>query len=93
MMAAVPVRTPAAAQARPVYELRNVSKTYARGKIQALDSVDLTLTEGGFASVIGASGCGKSTLLKIMAGLVPPSSGSVDAGGQTGHGPRAATSA
>jgi NitT/TauT family transport system ATP-binding protein len=77
MMAAVPVRAPAAAQARPVYELRNVSKTYARGRIEALDKVDLTLTEGSFASVIGASGCGKSTLLKIMAGLVPPTSGSV----------------
>jgi NitT/TauT family transport system ATP-binding protein len=68
--------------------LRNVSKTYARGKIQALDSVDLTLTEGGFASVIGASGCGKSTLLKIMAGLVPPSSGSVMLAGKPVTGTR-----
>jgi NitT/TauT family transport system ATP-binding protein len=68
---------PARAAARPVYELRGVSKAYPRRGVQALEKVDLTLSEGGFASVIGASGCGKSTLLKIMAGLVPPSSGSV----------------
>lgn len=71
-------RAPAgAASARPVYELRGVTKTYARGSLRALDPVDLTLREGTFSSIIGPSGCGKSTLLKIMAGLVPPSAGSV----------------
>lgn len=79
---------PAGQKARPVYELRRVSKTYARRNIQALGSVDLTLTEGSFSSVIGASGCGKSTLLKIMAGLVPPSSGSVMLAGKPVTGPR-----
>jgi len=74
--------------ARPVYRLRGVSKTFARRNIQALDSVDLTLTEGTFASVIGASGCGKSTLLKIMAGLMPPSTGSVVLAGRPVTGPR-----
>jgi NitT/TauT family transport system ATP-binding protein len=63
--------------ARPVYQLRNVSKSYAFGKIRALDPVDLDLREGSFSSVIGPSGCGKSTLLKIMAGVTPPSAGSV----------------
>jgi NitT/TauT family transport system ATP-binding protein len=46
------------------------------------------MTEGSFSSVIGASGCGKSTLLKIMAGLVPPSAGSVMLEGQPVMGPR-----
>ena len=62
---------------RPVYELQGVAKSYARRSIHALDRVDLTLTEGSFSSVIGPSGCGKSTLLKIMAGILPPSEGSV----------------
>lgn len=62
---------------RPVYQLRQVAKSYAKGRLRALDKVDLTLTEGSFSSVIGPSGCGKSTLLKIMAGLVSPSEGSV----------------
>src|SRR3546814_14467589 len=46
------------------------------------------LREGSFSSVIGASGCGKSTLLKIMAGLIPPSSGSVVLQGKPVMGPR-----
>jgi NitT/TauT family transport system ATP-binding protein len=79
---------PAGQEARPVYELRGVSKTYARRNIQALGNVDLTLTAGSFSSVIGASGCGKSTLLKIMAGLVPPSAGSVRLAGTPVTGPR-----
>ena len=62
---------------RPVYQLRQVAKSYAHGRLRALDRVNLTLTEGSFSSVIGPSGCGKSTLLKIMAGVVPPTEGSV----------------
>jgi len=60
-----------------VYELSNVGKTYTRNKVVALEDVSLTLRHGSFSSVIGASGCGKSTLLKIMAGLIPPSTGRV----------------
>jgi NitT/TauT family transport system ATP-binding protein len=73
---------------RPVFQLRGVSKTYAQRAVVALDHIDLTLAEGSFSSVIGASGCGKSTLLKIMAGLVPPSEGSVILSGQPVTGPR-----
>lgn len=60
-----------------VYELSNVGKTYKRNKVVALESVSLSLRQGSFSSVIGSSGCGKSTLLKIMAGLIPPSTGRV----------------
>ncbi len=70
-------RTIDTAARQPVYELSRVSKTYARNQVQALDDVSLTLVKGSFSSVIGSSGCGKSTLLKIMAGLIPPSSGRV----------------
>lgn len=62
---------------RPVYELTEVCKTYNRNQVTALTDVSLTLAKGSFSSVIGSSGCGKSTLLKIMAGLLPPSSGRV----------------
>lgn len=74
--------------ARPLYQLRGVSKTFGNGAIKALDPVDLDLREGTFSTVIGPSGCGKSTLLKIMAGVAPPSSGSVMLDGQPVTGPR-----
>ena len=81
-------KEPAAQDARPVYVLRGVNKFYAKRGIHALDDVNLTLVEGSFSSVFGASGCGKSTLLKIMAGLTPPSSGSVMLEGKPVMGPR-----
>jgi NitT/TauT family transport system ATP-binding protein len=80
--------TPATRGDRTVFALRGVGKTYARRNIEALGRVDLTLDAGTFSSVIGASGCGKSTLLKIMAGLVPPTSGSVMLAGRPVTGPR-----
>ena len=72
MNTAVEQVAPAGQDARPVYVLEGVSKSFPKRNIQALDRIDLTLREGSFSSVIGASGCGKSTLLKIMAGLLPP---------------------
>lgn len=72
----------------PVYELTNVSKTYARNAVIALENVDLTLRHGSFTSVIGSSGCGKSTLLKIMAGLIPPTKGRVILQNKPVTGPR-----
>ena len=72
----------------PVYELTNVSKTYARNAVIALESVSLTLRKGSFTSVIGSSGCGKSTLLKIMAGLIPPTQGRVMLQSKPVTGPR-----
>jgi ABC-type polysaccharide/polyol phosphate transport system ATPase subunit len=43
----------------------------------ALNDVSLTVEKGEFFGVIGANGSGKSTLLKILAGIYPPTSGSV----------------
>ena len=73
---------------RPVYEVERLTKRYARGGVLALEDVDLALEDGEFASVIGSSGCGKSTLLKIMAGLMPPTSGRVVLNGAPVMGPR-----
>lgn len=65
------------AEVRPVYQIERLTKVYGRNGFTALKDVDLTLKKGEFGAVIGASGCGKSTLLKIMAGLLPPTSGRV----------------
>jgi NitT/TauT family transport system ATP-binding protein len=72
----------------PVYELTDVSKTYARNGVVALQDMSLTLHKGSFSSVIGSSGCGKTTLLKVMAGLIPPSKGRVALRGRPVTGPR-----
>jgi len=57
--------------------VRGVSKVFANG-IQALDSASLDIGQGEFLSVLGPSGCGKSTLLRLIAGLTPPSAGTIE---------------
>src|SRR4051794_6006748 len=46
-------------------------------RIDALSAIDLDICEGSRLGLIGPNGAGKSTLLSIMAGLLPPTSGSV----------------
>ncbi len=45
--------------------------------LEALGPIELDIRRGEFFSVVGPSGCGKSTLLDILAGLSPPTEGSV----------------
>ncbi|MEM9628739.1 MAG: ABC transporter ATP-binding protein [Pseudomonadota bacterium] len=68
--------------------MSGVGKTYASNAVEALRDITLRLDKGSFSSVIGSSGCGKSTLLKIMAGLIPPSNGSVMLSGRPVTGTR-----
>jgi ABC-type lipoprotein export system ATPase subunit len=70
------------AEASPAaIEMRDVVKTFAHGRVRALDGVDLTVAPREFVAVSGSSGCGKSTLLHLLAALDHPDSGSIRVGG------------
>ncbi|WP_432892710.1 ABC transporter ATP-binding protein [Kribbella sp. CA-245084] len=58
------------------------------GRVTALEKIDLHVRGGEFVTLIGRSGCGKSTLLRLIAGLLPPTSGSVQVAEEPVTGPR-----
>lgn len=64
--------------------IRDLSKTFpsegSAGRV--LDRVDLRCEKGHFTCILGPSGCGKTTLLRILAGLEPATSGTVELGGR-----------
>ncbi len=66
-----------------MYELKNVSKTYAqtRGTVTALSDVSLTIPDGQMVAIQGPTGGGKSTLLQMLGALERPTSGTVALGG------------
>jgi ATP-binding cassette subfamily C protein LapB len=64
--------------------VKNVSFSYADGE-KLLDNVTLNLAPGEVISISGEHGTGKQTLLKLLAGLFPPSNGSVEVDGINPH--------
>src|SRR2546421_3109831 len=48
----------------------------------AIDDATLTFEQGELISFLGPSGCGKTTLLRIIAGLIPKTSGTLQIGGR-----------
>jgi NitT/TauT family transport system ATP-binding protein len=65
--------------------ISGVTKVFNQGRpdeVTALSDIDLTVGAGRFVSLIGPSGCGKSTLLRLVADLIPASSGTVEVAGK-----------
>jgi len=68
-------------------ELRNISKSF--GSTEVIKSLDLSVSNGEFITIVGPSGCGKSTLLRIIAGLENQSTGDVEIDGNVVNNTRA----
>ncbi|QRG04889.1 ABC transporter ATP-binding protein [Xanthobacter dioxanivorans] len=77
--------SPVAAAREAHIEISSLTKTYKSkgGHVPSLRPIDLTIARGEFVAIVGPSGCGKSTLLKLVAGLLPATSGAIAIGGKT----------
>ena len=69
---------PAASSGRSALEVNRLSKSY--GTEPVFKKITFSLQRGDKLAIVGVNGAGKSTLVKILAGLLPHDSGSVNSG-------------
>jgi ABC-2 type transport system ATP-binding protein len=60
-----------------VIEILHVSKSYNKGKVKAVDDLDLTVRPGEIFGFLGPNGAGKTTTLKMIVGLLKPDAGTI----------------
>ncbi len=69
--------------------LRGVTRIFPGGAsgqaVHAVGPIDIDIRQGEFFAVVGPSGCGKSTLLELIAGLIPPTEGTIEFEGRAIH--------
>ena len=67
-----------------IVSLRNVVKSYVRGKqtVEVLHHLSIDIAQGDFVALMGPSGSGKTTLLNLIGGLDRPTSGEVSVAGE-----------
>lgn len=72
-------------------KLTGLSKVFPVGKrmfgppralVRAVQPLSLSVEEGETLGIVGESGCGKSTLARMLVGLLPPSSGTIEINGE-----------
>ncbi|AUC54122.1 peptide ABC transporter ATP-binding protein [Sagittula sp. P11] len=71
--------------------LSNLSKTFpvgrsllgkSTGSVKAVHPITLSVRKGETLGIVGESGCGKSTLARMLVGLLPPSTGTIQIEGK-----------
>lgn len=58
-------------------ELKNISKTYGKGEVKAVDNISLEVKPGEIFGFLGPNGAGKTTTIKMIVGLLKPDSGKI----------------
>lgn len=59
----------------PIIDLKNISVSFQKDQI--LHSLNLTIRDKEFITLLGPSGCGKTTTLRIIGGFITPDDGTV----------------
>lgn len=64
-----------------IIEIHGLKKSFDKGRIKALNGIELVVKKGEFISIMGPSGSGKSTLLNMIGALDKPDEGSIHVAG------------
>ncbi len=62
--------------------IKNVTKSYAKGSVKAVDDISLEVKNGEIFGFIGPNGAGKTTTIKMITGILKPDTGSITIGGK-----------
>jgi ABC-2 type transport system ATP-binding protein len=62
-------------------ELNQVSKSYNKGKVRAVDNLNLVVNPGEIFGFLGPNGAGKTTTIKMIVGLLKPDTGAIAVNG------------
>jgi peptide/nickel transport system ATP-binding protein len=65
---------------KPILEIKNIDAAY--GKFKVLHDVNISVPRGSTVAVVGESGSGKSTTARVITGLLPQLSGSIEFDGK-----------
>ncbi len=57
--------------------IKNVSKTYSKGKVKAVDNISLEVKAGEIFGFLGPNGAGKTTTIKMITGILPIDEGKI----------------
>lgn len=73
----------------PLIEAKGISKDFSSPNgqnLRVLENISVSIYPNEVVGIIGPSGCGKSTFMRILAGLIPKSSGEIFYHGQKHEG-------
>ena len=64
-----------------MFTLENISKSYAKSNVKAVDSLNLSINDGEIFGFLGPNGAGKTTTIKLLTGILKADEGAVSVNG------------
>lgn len=58
-------------------EIQNVTKSYAKGSVKAVDDISLSVNQGEIVGFLGPNGAGKTTTIRMIMGMLAPDAGHI----------------